>query len=165
MIQFQSNQYDKVRDKSKKIASEYFGQSLALYFGVFTFIIFFLMAKRESLLYPGLIGLGFTVILAQISSKLKMKRDVIEVNFSGQFYCIVTVFDFINNIPIDYQPVAHCNLNYLKDKTQISFGSTFYKLSNNEFPQLNTLIQTIKEGGEYIPPTIEPLKNALEDLW
>lgn len=146
MLIYRHNDYPK-HNKPFLLLQEAASKTLIAGMAVLAAILFVLLARHYSLLWPGIIGIFAVTIFANFIGLLKTKANFVEIGFKDEFFYMVSVYDIAFKKEVHYYPLnfaapsregANIYINYqgqivrLKHEDWQDWEEIWYRINNPE---------------------------------
>jgi len=113
------------------------------YMGLFfalMLVLLYQLARRGVILWPGVIGVFATVVLANLFAIVRMRKDLAEIGFhEGHFY-LRDVYQTTFGQKADFFPLPYANAQLRGDQLTVTYFDSIYILNRDEWEKWDDLL-------------------------
>jgi hypothetical protein len=119
---------------------EYASKPFITGIGVLSVILFILLAKHRSLLWPGVIGIFAVTIFSNFFGILKAKAHFLEIGFKDQFFYMASAYDIAFKKEVHFYPLAFANASREgQNVLYINYQGQIVRLRAENWPALEEI--------------------------
>ena len=100
---------------------------------VYAAMIYWLISRHESLLWPGILGAFATMAFSNIAGRVKARNAFVEAGFNGRFFYLASVWDIASARQVDYFPLEFANPSMEGGSLFVNYKGQIVRLNVNDW--------------------------------
>ena len=106
-------------------------------------MLYVLLARHQSLLLPGIIGLFSVTLIANVFSLINMRKKIVEIGIDGEHFYLVNLCDIAFRTKVEFYPKRFAGLHRDAGSIYFNYKGEFVRLQNEDWDEVEEIVNQI----------------------